>query len=50
MEYKPIWPTTARDFCSIVATRHIKGSIYAMAAKAVSSITLASVLIIMIRP
>ena len=37
MEYKPVWPTTARDFCSIVATRHVKGNMYAMAAKAVSS-------------
>lgn len=35
MEYKPVWPTTARDFCSISATRHIKGNIYAMAVKAV---------------
>jgi len=36
MEYKPVWPTTARDFCSIVATRHVKGNMYAMAAKAIT--------------
>eukprot|EP00112_Aurelia_sp_Birch-Aquarium-sp1_P018406 Seg4388.2 transcript_id=Seg4388.2/GoldUCD/mRNA.D3Y31 product="Protein ENHANCED DISEASE RESISTANCE 2-like" protein_id=Seg4388.2/GoldUCD/D3Y31 len=34
MEYKPVWPTTARDFCSITATRHVKGDTYAMAVKA----------------
>eukprot|EP00795_Rhopilema_esculentum_P003168 gene3168-1475_t len=34
MEYKPVWPTTARDFCSITATRHLKGDIYGVAVKA----------------
>ena len=36
MEYKPVWPTSARDFCSITATRHVKGDVYATAVKAVS--------------
>ena len=35
MEYKPVWPTTARDFCSITATRHVKGDTYAMSVKTV---------------
>ena len=35
MEYKPIWPTSGRDFCNLVLLRELHEGVYGLASEAV---------------
>ena len=35
MEFKPVWPSTARDFCNLGAMREISDGLYGIACQSV---------------
>ena len=37
MEYKPVWPASGRDFCTLVLLRELGEGVYCMACEAVSN-------------
>lgn len=37
MEYKPVWPASGRDFCSIILIRELAEGVFGLASEAVGN-------------